>query len=72
MVNKNFTFLNKTFADNLIYTHSKSEQQGKTDYLQGMRESKSKSMYDKIGVENINVRVYNDGQMATINSQIIT
>jgi ketosteroid isomerase-like protein len=69
LVGKDFTFLDKAFADDLVYTHSSGKQQGKTDYLQGVREGKS--VYDKIDVENINVRAYNDGQAAAVNGQIV-
>ncbi|MDJ0364242.1 nuclear transport factor 2 family protein [Hymenobacter sp. H14-R3] len=69
LVSKDFTFLDKAFADDLVYTHSNGKQQGKTDYLQGVREGKS--VYDKIDVENINVRAYNNGQAAAVNGQII-
>jgi hypothetical protein len=68
-VSKDYTFLEKAFADDLIYTHAGGKQNGKTDYLQSIREGKS--VYDKIEVENINVRAYNDGTAAAINGQII-
>jgi ketosteroid isomerase-like protein len=67
-VSKDYAFLEKAFADDLVYTHANGKQQGKTDYLQGIRDGKS--VYDKIDVENINVRAYNDGQAAVVNGQI--
>lgn len=68
-VSKDYTFLEKAFADDLVYTHASGKQQGKTDYLQGIRDGKS--VYDKIEVENLNVRAYNGGQTAVVNGQII-
>ena len=67
-VSKDFTFLEKAFADDLVYTHSNGKQNDKTEYLQSIREGKS--VYDKIDVENINVRGYNSGQTAVVNGQI--
>lgn len=68
-VSKDYPFLEKVFADDLVYTHASGKQQGKADYLQGIRDGKS--VYDKIDVENLNVRAYNDGQTAVVNGQIV-
>ena len=68
-VSKDYAFLEKAFADDLVYTHANGKQNGKTDYLQSIREGKS--VYDKIEVENMNVRAYNDGTAAVVNGQII-
>ena len=67
-VSKDFTFLEKAFADDLVYTHASGKQNGKTDYLQSIRDGKS--VYDKIEVENMNVRAYNGGTTAVVNGQI--
>lgn len=67
-VSKDYAFLEKAFADDLVYTHASGKQQGKTDYLQSIRDGKS--VYDKIDVENINVRAYNGGATAVVNGQI--
>lgn len=67
-VSKDFTFLEKAFADDLVYTHASGKQNGKTDYLQSIRDGKS--VYDKIEVENLNVRAYNYGMTAVVNGQI--
>jgi ketosteroid isomerase-like protein len=67
-VSKDYAFLEKAFADDLVYTHANGKQNGKTDYLQSIREGKS--VYDKIDVENINVRAYNGGTTAVVNGQI--
>lgn len=68
-VSKDFTFLEKAFSDDLVYTHSSGKQNGKQDYLQSIRDGKS--VYDKIEVENLNVRAYNGGTAAAVNGQII-
>lgn len=68
-VSKDYAFLEKVFADDLIYTHSNGKQNGKMDYIQTIRDGKS--VYDKIDVENINVRAYNDGTAAVVNGQIV-
>ncbi|RZL02792.1 MAG: nuclear transport factor 2 family protein [Hymenobacter sp.] len=67
-VSKDYTFLEKAFADDLVYTHASGKQNGKTDYLQSIREGKS--VYDKIDVESLNVRAYNGGTAAVVNGQI--
>ena len=68
-VSKNYDLLEKLFADDLVYTHSNGKQNTKTEYLQSIREGKS--VYDKIEVENLNVRAYDNGQAAAVNGQII-
>jgi ketosteroid isomerase-like protein len=67
-VSKDFTFLENAFADDLVYTHSNGKQNNKTEYLQSIRDGKS--VYDKIDVENLNVRAYNNGHAAVVNGQI--
>jgi|GEM_PF-628798 len=67
-VSKDFAFLEKAFADDLVYTHASGKQNGKADYLQSIRDGKS--VYDKIDVGNINVRAYNGGTAAVVNGQI--
>ncbi|UOQ71273.1 nuclear transport factor 2 family protein [Hymenobacter cellulosilyticus] len=67
-VKKDYAFLEKVFADDLVYTHSNGKQNGKTDYIQSIRDGKS--VYDKIDVEALNVRAYNDGKAAVVNGTI--
>ncbi|QKG58923.1 nuclear transport factor 2 family protein [Hymenobacter sp. BRD128] len=67
-VSKDYVFLEKAFADDLVYTHASGKQNGKADYLQSIRDGKS--VYDKIDVENLNVRAYNGGTAAVVNGQI--
>ena len=68
-VSKDYAFLEKAFADDLIYTHSNGKQNNKTEYLQSIRDGKSQ--YDKIDVETLNVRAYNDGKTAVVNGTIL-
>jgi ketosteroid isomerase-like protein len=67
-VSKDYAFLEKAFADDLVYTHANGKQNGKSDYLQSIRDGKS--VYDKIDVESLNVRAYNGGTTAVVNGQI--
>jgi hypothetical protein len=67
-VKKDYAFLEKAFADDLVYTHSGGKQNNKTEYIQSIRDGHS--VYDKIDVENINVRAYNGGTTAVVNGQI--
>lgn len=55
-VSKDFDFLEKVFADDLVYTHSSGKQDNKQAYIQSIRDGKS--VYDKIEVQELNVRVY--------------
>lgn len=55
-VSKDFDFLEKVFADDLIYTHSSGKQDNKQAYIQSIKEGKS--VYDKIDVQELNIRVY--------------
>jgi uncharacterized protein (TIGR02246 family) len=67
-VKKDYAFLEKVFADDLVYTHSNGKQNTKTEYIQSIREGKSQ--YEKIDVEALNVRTYNDGKTAVVNGTI--
>lgn len=68
-VKKDYALLEKVFGDDLVYTHSNGKQDNKTSYIQSIRDGKS--VYDKIDVEAVNVRAYNDGQTAAVNGTII-
>ena len=68
-VSKDYAVLEKAFADDLVYTHSNGKQNNKTEYLQSIRDGKSQ--YDKIDVETLNVRAYNDGKTAVVNGTIL-
>ncbi len=67
-VNKNFTFLEKVFADDLFYVHSNGKSDTKTSYINSIREGKS--VYAKIDVEEIVVRPYNNQKAAVVNGVI--
>ena len=67
-VSKDYAFLERAFADDLVYTHGSGKQQGKAAYIQSIRDGQS--VYGRIEVENINVRAYNEGQTAVVNGQI--
>ncbi len=66
-VSKDFDFLEKVFADDLLYTHSNGKQDTKQTYIQSIKDGKS--VYDKIDVEEILVRVY--GKTAVVNGKIM-
>ena len=51
-----------------MYTHSNGKQNSKPDYLQSIRDGKSQ--YDKIEVEALTVRAYNEGKAAVVNGTI--
>jgi ketosteroid isomerase-like protein len=67
-VSKDYALLDKFFGEDLVYTHSNGKQDNKTSYIQSIRDGKS--VYDKIDVEAVNVRAYNDGQAAVVNGTI--
>jgi ketosteroid isomerase-like protein len=66
-VSKDFDFLEKVFADDLLYTHSNGKQDTKQTYIQSIKDGKS--VYDKIDVEEILVREY--GKTAVVNGKIM-
>ena len=67
-VKKDTVFLEKIFADDLIYIHSAGKQDNKTTYLQSIKDGKS--VYDKIDVEEIKVRIYGKKTVAVVNGII--
>ncbi|GAB2779252.1 ketosteroid isomerase-like protein [Hymenobacter luteus] len=67
-VKKDYTVLEKVFAEDLVYTHSNGKQNNKQEYIQSIRDGKSQ--YEKIDVEALNVRAYNDGKAAVVNGTI--
>jgi len=67
-VKKDYALLDKVFADDLIYTHSNGKQNTKAEYIQSIKDGKSQ--YEKIDVEALNVRAYNDGKTAVVNGTI--
>jgi ketosteroid isomerase-like protein len=67
-VSKDFDFLGKVFADDLIYTHSNGKVDSKETYINSIKGGKS--VYDKIEVEELKIRPYNDQKSAVVNGQI--
>ena len=67
-VMKDYAFLEKAFADDLVYTHGSGLQNTKAEYIQSIRDGKSQ--YGKIEVEALNVRLYNDAKAAVVNGSI--
>ena len=68
-VKKDYAFLGKVFADDLVYTHSNGKQNNKAEYLQSIRDGKNQ--YDKIEIEALNVRAYADGKTVVVNGTIL-
>ncbi|WP_240731681.1 nuclear transport factor 2 family protein [Hymenobacter radiodurans] len=68
-VKKDYALLDKYFSEDLVYTHGSGKQDNKATYIQSIRDGKS--VYDKIDVEALNVRVYNDGLTAVVNGTIV-
>ncbi len=68
-VSKDFDFLGRVFADDLIYTHSGGKIDSKETYVNSIKEGKS--VYDKIEVEELRIRPYNDQKSAVVNGTIM-
>jgi ketosteroid isomerase-like protein len=67
-VKKDYAFLEKAFADDLVYTHGSGVQNTKAEYIQSIRDGKSQ--YGKIDIDALNVRVYNGDKTAVVNGTI--
>lgn len=68
-VSKDYTFLDKIFSDDLVYIHSSGKVDSKASYIQSIKDGKS--VYEKIDVEEIKVRVYNQDKTALVNGVIL-
>lgn len=68
-VSKDATVLNKIFADDLIYVHSNGKMDNKETYIASVLNGGS--VYSKIDIENISVRVYNNNQTAVVNGKVL-
>ena len=66
---KRIAFCWKTFANGSIYTHSNGKQKDKPEYTRSICDGKSQC--DKIDLETLNVREYNDGKTAIVNGTIL-
>lgn len=62
-VKKDYAVLDRVLANDMTYTHSSGNTDGKQSYIQSIRDGKSK--YDAIDVQEQKVRVY--GNTAVIN-----
>lgn len=67
-VAKDLPTLGRIFADDLIYTHSNGHQDGKVSYLASIASGQSR--YDKVDIEALTVRPYNDDHTAIVNALI--
>ncbi|WP_400193002.1 nuclear transport factor 2 family protein [Hymenobacter sp. B81] len=68
-VSKDYALLERVLADDLVYIHGSGKQNGKPDYIQSIRDGQSR--YDRIDVEALHVRAYNDGRAAVVNGIIV-
>jgi ketosteroid isomerase-like protein len=67
-VAKDLFTLETMFADDLIYTHANGHQDSKASYLASIASGQSR--YDKVDIEDITVRPYNDDHTAIVNALI--
>lgn len=67
-VAKDGDFLNKIFADDLIYVHSSGKMDNKEAYVGSVLNGSS--VYSKIDIEAISVRTYNKDQTAVVNGTV--
>ena len=65
---EDYAFLEKIFADDLLYVHSSGKSDSKVTYINSIKEGKS--LYDKIDVEEITVRPYNNQKTAVVNGVV--
>lgn len=67
-VAKDLPTLEAIFADDLIYTHANGHQDSKASYLASVASGQSR--YDKVAIEAITVRPYNDDRTAVVNALV--
>ena len=68
-VDKDYKYLEKVFSPDLIYIHSGGIVNTKEEYIQSIKDGKS--MYEKIEVEEMRLRPYNNGNTVVVNGIII-
>jgi ketosteroid isomerase-like protein len=56
------------FADDLVYTHSNGHQDDKASYLASIANGQSR--YDRVDIESLAVRAYNDDHTAVVNGLV--
>ncbi len=66
-VSKDYVFLEKIFADDLVYTRSNAKVDTKISYIASIKEGKS--VYNSIDLQEISVREY--GKMAVVNGRAV-
>ena len=67
-VKKDYAVLEKILADDLVYVHSSGKSDTKASFIASIKEGKS--VYNKIDVEEIVIRPYNNQKAAIINGVI--
>jgi ketosteroid isomerase-like protein len=67
-VKKDYAALEKILADDLLYVHSNGKSDTKASFIASIKEGKS--VYNKIDVEEMVVRPYNNQKAAIINGVI--
>ena len=68
-VAKDLPTLETIFADDLVYTHSNGHQDDKTSYLASIANGQSR--YDRVDIESLTVRAYNDDHTAVVNGRVL-
>lgn len=68
-VAKDGDFLNKIFADDLVYVHSSGKKDNKETYVASVLNGGS--VYLKVDIEDISVRTYNKEQTAVVNGTVL-
>ena len=68
-VAKDLPTLETIFADDLIYTHSNGHQDDKASYLASIATGQSR--YDRVDIESLTVRAYNDDHTAVVNGRVL-
>ena len=68
-VAKDGDYLNKIFADDLIYVHSSGKKDNKEAYVASVLNGGS--VYSKVDIEDMTVRAYNKDQTAVVNGTVL-
>lgn len=67
-VSKDYDFLGRIFADDLIYTHSSGKIDSKETFINGIKEGKN--VYSSVEVEELRLRPYNNQKTMVVNGTI--
>ncbi|MFD2523974.1 nuclear transport factor 2 family protein [Emticicia soli] len=68
-VAKDADYMNKIFADDLVYVHSSGKTDNKEAYIASVLNGSS--VYSKVDIEELTVRAYNKGQTAVVNGTVM-